>query len=268
MTPPSDFETSFKATIPQLIGIPEYQGNRPNPTMPSPGKDFSVPEAVIAQTVFRTPQVGDVLDLAYHAKGGQAQAIRRLVNSYQTTKSIDNLRLTINYDESAPGFLGTTIKKSKANWIIWAQGGTWFRRPDWLQVIAQAISSLEFGDRVGAFAVKYCHTIQPGNKDPRPWLSQASWHRGKHLRTMAGTEEPNGNCIYYPNPNFFVISREAALISGIPDSRIENNSGLGIVIGEQLHQNDFKIKSFDDKQQYVVTDSVNVNAEGPLPWQI
>lgn len=267
MNTTANFEADFKATIPRLIGTPEYQGGRPDPTMLKPNQDFSVPEAIVTQTIFRTPRVGDVLMLAYHARGGQAATIRRFVNSYQATKSIENLRLTFNHNLDPAPFLTRVIKESAENWIIWAQGGTWFRRPDWLQVLAQTINDLNPNDRVGAIATKFCHVATSAANDPRPWLAQSNWYKGRHLRTLAGTEEPNGNCIYYPNPNFFAISREAALISGIPDIRIVN-SGLGIVIGEQLHQNDFKIKSFDDRQQYIITDSVTANSEGPLPWQI
>lgn len=263
-----NFEAEFKATIPKLVRAPEYQGVRPGPQMLEPGKDFSIPEAQITQQLFRTPQVGNLLTLAYHAKDGTAQAIRRFVGTYQSTKLIENLRLQINHHLEAGPFLRQLVDTAKTDWIIWAQGGTWFRRPDWLQIVAQAINDLKPESRVAALAIKYRHSLTgvSGSRDPRAWFTEGRWHRGKHLRTAAGTEEPNGDCIHYPNPNFFIMSREAMLISGIPDSRIEN-IGLGVVIGEQLHQNDFGIKSFDEKQQYIVSDSAMTNLSGPPPWR-
>jgi hypothetical protein len=167
---------------------------------------------------------------------------------------------------SAPGetrgdFLRSVYQSLDTEWLIWMSGVAAPRLRVWLSTLIRSIS--ESTKEIGALAPKLCHTLKFEGSDPRDWFKAAGWFTGKDFRLLSGTEAPNGDSIHYPHPGFFAIRKEAMDICKIPDTRIDG-CGMEIVIGEQLHQGGYFIKSFDERQQYVRT---GVPERCKYPWE-
>jgi hypothetical protein len=154
-------------------------------------------------------------------------------------------------------------------WVVWLDDVSWCRRADWLEALATVIAAQDPAERVGAVGNKFCHVLAGARqRDPREWFRTAAWYRGAHFRTQQGAAVPNGNCVHYVCPNFFAISTEAIRSCDIPDARLRQTGG-GIVLGEQLHQNGFKLKTFNTDRRYV-NDEQSMKLRGvteQYPWQ-
>jgi hypothetical protein len=263
----NSFQADFLATIPKLIGTPTLTGRNIPPRTLQPGVDFDRPPTTeTGKVVFDLPEVGGEITLAVTCPGSPGNSISRFISTYEQTQSNARVNLKVGHFVPAGDFFREILEGMETNWLIWAASTTWFRRTDWLHALVQAISTLPQEERIGVVGAKLCHTLKAGGRDPRDWFKKAPWYRGKDFLVEGAVEAPNGNTIHYPDPGFFAINKEAAKICQILDPRVKDE-GLAIVIGEQLHQNDFKIKSFDAKRQYVVTDNSLYKPTGHFPWQ-
>lgn len=120
-------------------------------------------------------------------------------------------------------------------------------------------------NQVGAFGQRMYHRLaQPGSAR---WFQEASWYHGRPLHNSQGQESPNGDCVFFPVGWFWIASMQAIRVADIPDHRILNNGD--IALGEQLHQNGFKIKEFNTGKELVYTAKNNRRGvTDPFPWQL
>jgi hypothetical protein len=149
----------------------------------------------------------------------------------------------------------------KTEWLVWISETTFMKRDDWLLELKTAIA--ETDDSVGVLGTKLLHRLE--GRRQKEWFSETSWWQNQQLRLLDGTEAPNGSCILYPSKGFFAIKRQAIIECQIPDSRI-TDSGYEIVIGEQLHQNGYKLKAFDPQGRYVKL-QIGKLKKDRYPWQ-
>lgn len=137
--------------------------------------------------------------------------------------------------------------------VVWFDDDSYVLDPNWLTVLAKTIAKHNPKDRVAAYGHELYHPLQsPAGKSPMRWFQNASWWRGRPLRDRRGRESPNGDKIFFPVGGFWAMSLEAIRACDIPDTRLANNGG-DVCIGEALHQNGFKTKTFNEKKQFIKT---------------
>lgn len=140
------------------------------------------------------------------------------------------------------------------NYVVWFDDDSYVLNPQWLGVLGQVITAQRPKDRVGCYGHKMIHPLnsRPSTGDPRQWFRNADWFRGKSFQDKQGRDSPNGMMVHFPVGGFWCISTEAIRSCNIPDTRLNHNGG-DVCIGEQLHQNGFKTKMFNEKKQYIKT---------------
>lgn len=136
----------------------------------------------------------------------------------------------------------------RSPWLVVLDDTVTLKRADWLTALTQTIA--EQPPEVAAIGNKFAHalTLSPRH-NPRDWFQLGSWFRHVAFRTVHGDEAPNGNYIHYVSPNFFALRVAAIPACDLPDARLAHSGG-GIVLGEQLHQNGYQLKSFNADGRY------------------
>jgi hypothetical protein len=278
--------TERPAVLPAMPPLPELIGELASQKPAEPAQNT-------VNGVFDHPAIGGEIALCVLLFGNDNKIHRRCLQGIAQTTGLERLAIKVIYNGTKPqsvphcGLKPRRIyvygrphskfelmrhvfqedkTQPRMKWNVWIDDITFCRSKDWLVRLAETIIEQDPAERVGALATKFCHQLTNSQgKDPRDWFRQAAWFRGVDFQNKTEGTSPNGDCIHYPSPNFFAISTEAILACDIPDSRIKQRGG-GVTIGEQLHQNGFKIKSFS--QDYVRIEQLRSRMTQELPpWQ-
>ena len=154
-------------------------------------------------------------------------------------------------------------------WVIWFDDDSYVRNPSWLQALAECILAQPESSNVGMLGQKMRHPLRGvnTNKDPRDWFKAGSWWKGREFRNKRGQPAPNGDQIHFVVGGFWAISLEAIKACDIPDTRLRHNGG-DCLIGEQLYQNGFQMKQFNDEKKFVHTSAAPRRGyREKFPWQ-
>jgi hypothetical protein len=242
--------------LPKLIGIPEKLLDALS------SKAVKTEEFQQAPPVNKPAVPTGEFTLSVYLTGAPTESINRLARALSNSYGYSRISLVdmISISNKQKAFK-QACDKLETDWMIWIDGTTLIRRNNWLDALQETIYQ---SPEAGGIGLKLSHTLRSGKADPRNWFKKAPWYKGVHLRSSSGAEFPNGDSIHYPNPGFFALSREAISNCGIPDERL-SNCGLELVIGEQLHQGGYELRSFDHQEEFIKTSSaVPCN----YPWEL
>jgi hypothetical protein len=141
-----------------------------------------------------------------------------------------------------------------SKYVVWFDDDSYVRDPvgrDWLRILAETIVAQKPVDNVGLYGLKMLHPLQQRNgRDPRNWFRQADWWRGRPFQDRKGHDAPNGQFVHFCVGGFWAISLAAIRACNIPDVRLSHNGG-DCCIGEQCHQNGYKLKLFNERKQLI-----------------
>lgn len=152
-------------------------------------------------------------------------------------------------------------------WVCWLDDMAFVRHSGWFDSLQAALVAAQDVGDVGCLGFKLAHQLPvDGSHDPRRWFEQGSWYRGKHWLDKHGQPAPHGSYIHYPQGQFFSVRTEAIEQADLPDIRLRQR-GAGIVIGAQLHQNDYRVRMFDAEKQHVLFDAhARRGIRDQYPW--
>jgi hypothetical protein len=159
-----------------------------------------------------------------------------------------------------------------SNYVLWFDDDTKIVRPDWLDQLSKTITANHpKGNRM--FGWKYSHDVKMFSKDgndPTAWFKAAKWWKGRHMKLRGRKlEAPNGTVIEFAVGWHWAIATEAIRLCDIPDRRLNHNGG-DCTIGEQIHQGNFKIASYNTNKQFVwcpkKEDGGRRGYSEPFPW--
>ena len=135
------------------------------------------------------------------------------------------------------------------NYLLWFDDDTEVVRKSFLQQLLTLIIDNRT-QRVGMYGLTMSHRLQ--NTTQADWFKQGTWNRGKMLQTAQGVDSPNGDCVHFCAGWFWAAATAALRECDIPDPRLNHNGG-DITIGEQLHQGDWRLASFNKGKQFIYT---------------
>lgn len=128
------------------------------------------------------------------------------------------------------------------NYFAWFDDNCHVQHNNWVNMLAQDIAIQPA--HVAMYGLKMYYSFDFDKEDPRAWLEGQDWHKGFPLRTNRGNPAPNGDCTHFCADWFFVMRTDAMRKSQIPSLGLEQKGG-DMVIGEQLYQNGYALKSFN-----------------------
>lgn len=141
----------------------------------------------------------------------------------------------------------------RTKWVLWFDDDSICdQTPAWLNVLVQKIIEHHRRDNAHMFGAPFVWTLQAGQKE---WYESRPWHRSRPWRLHNGKPSPSGNKIIFCTGGFWALTHQAIVKCDIPDPGIAHNHG-DVIIGEQLYQNGFRMKSFNARKQFVLTSSV------------
>ena len=157
----------------------------------------------------------------------------------------------------------------ETNYVIWFDDCARVSHGNWLNLLAEDISKQP--DYVGMYGAKMTYVFKTHRpKDPREWFKRQSWHHGKPFRTRKGNPAPNGDSIHFCAGWFWAIRTDVLREHDIPCEAAIQQGG-DILIGEQLYQAGYKIKSFNAGKALVYKPMKEQlprpSSKGRYPWQ-
>jgi ADP-heptose:LPS heptosyltransferase len=138
------------------------------------------------------------------------------------------------------------------DWVIWFDDDTICdRNQEWLTLLAMEIVRYRPSNYHMYGPVRF-YVLQERQK---AWIKKAAWYKKRQFRDTAGRPAPNGNKVHFASGSFWCLSREAILGADIPDARLGHNGG-DVLIGEQLWQSGYRLRSYSSKKELVHWSSV------------
>lgn len=155
------------------------------------------------------------------------------------------------------------------NYVAWFDDNTRVVHPHWLSLLTDEIRRQRAD--IGAYGPLMYYSLRlHKTRDPRKWLAAGPWWRGRPLCTQRGGEAPNGDTIHFVADWFCIFRSDAIRLADLPDPRLVQKGG-DIVIGEQLHQNGWRLKQFNSGKNLVFTPPYAAGLKRgrpePFPWQ-
>lgn len=260
----------------------------PTPSLLAPLRgDLALPPALpstsfLAAVPFDHPRIGGKMTLFVLLYGGFYELHRKCLGAIFSSKFADRLEVRVGSNDLGPeslvlveglqreGKISLHYRHQEnarkypvmremfhdpqnpiiTKWLIWFDDDTLCdRNKDWLRLAAQMVVDHPEHHMFGS---PYHWHMKPGQDD---WVRKASWYRGKSFRDIKGNATPNGNKIHFASGSCWILSVDAMQHCGIPDARLGHNGG-DVMIGEQLWQGGYKLKSWDPKKQLVNWSSV------------
>ena len=137
-------------------------------------------------------------------------------------------------------------------WIVWFDDDSIADKDaTWLRKLGQLIvHTYNDGCRMfGAIRIWNFSTSQI------QWIRSRPWYHGKYFQTKNGREAPNAQKVLFTVGGFWAIETAVMRQAGIPDVQIGNNGG-DYMLGEQVWQAGWKLRSWNERKQFVHTSSV------------
>lgn len=164
------------------------------------------------------------------------------------------------YDPTAP---------IETEYTIWFDDNAYVQYNNWLNMLAMDIIKQE--PSVAMYGLKLSYSLDSAPGNIWYWLRERPWFQGRHLRSKSGIDSATGNYVHFCADWFFAIRTSAIYGAGIPDEALLQKGG-DVVIGEQLHQHGYKLKTFNLGKAYVYQpnyrDQVIRNFDyRTAPWQ-
>ena len=133
-------------------------------------------------------------------------------------------------------------------YLLWFDDDTICNQdPKWAYKLAQTITDFH-QDNYRMYGPIYMWKL---NHSQREWIKEGDWYSGRMFRDTHGREAEDGKTIHFVTGSFWALETAAMRTCNIPDHRIGHNGG-DYMIGEQLYQQGFKIRKFDDKRKQLV----------------
>ena len=133
------------------------------------------------------------------------------------------------------------------NYLIWFDDDTICNRDSqWLTRLAETIiENHDEGYRM--YGPIYTWSIRNSQVE---WIREAKWYSGRPFRDKRGRPAIGANKIHFATGSFWALETAAMKKCDIPDIRIGHNGG-DYMIGEQLYQGGYKLKTFSARKQIV-----------------
>jgi hypothetical protein len=232
-------------------------------------------------SVLDDPKIGGKVTICVLLFGAHHNLHRRCLNSIMTTVPPSRMDLRVATNQVAPEtvtylqtlpitkvYADTRARRKypamremfwdpvlpiNTQWLIWFDDDTWVR-PEcsrWLSLLGDAIVS-DPDPLLGMLGMRRQHPLIHASprRDPRQWFRSATWWRNRSMRDAKGNPIPNGSRIHFCPGGFFALRVDAMKACDIPDTRLCHNGG-DIVIGEQLWQGGFTLRSFNEEKSVV-----------------
>lgn len=142
----------------------------------------------------------------------------------------------------------------KTNWTIWFDDDTMADVDNyWLEKLCQvAIDHSRLDSKLGMIGSRYFFSM---NKPHMDWVKEASWYKGREFRDKAGNQAPNGFKIHFASGSCWMVKSSCIVECDIPDVRLSHNGG-DICIGEQIWQNGWNLKNWNNDKRVILWSSV------------
>lgn len=153
------------------------------------------------------------------------------------------------------------------NYFAWFDDTSYVNHANWLNILAQTIVAQPAN--VGMYGLKMYYVFDFKKEDPRDWLAQQPWHRGRPLRTKTGVPAPNGSASHFCADWFFAMRTDIARACDMPPAGLY--AGGELVLGEQLYQHGYVLKNFNVGKAYIFQPAYRdlpkrENSVYSLPW--
>ena len=177
-----------------------------------------------------------------------------LVKSGDISKHYTFLRNTSKYTLMRE-MLHDASYEIQTKYFIWADSSTTFDKDsNWVYYLSRLIAE-NHDDNCRMYGPVYVWSLKNGQAD---WIKNASWYRDKLFKTTQGDEVANGNTIHFINGAFWAMETDAMRKCNVPDPEIRDNKGGDYIVGEQLHQHGYALKSFDSGRRRFVNWGVHM----------
>jgi hypothetical protein len=154
-------------------------------------------------------------------------------------------------------------------YIVWFDDNCYVQHNNWVNLLAA--DALVQPANVGMYGLKMYYAFDPEEPNPRPWFERQIWYKDKPMRNRRGAPDINGLCVHFCADWWFAMPTDVMRECDIPSLGLIQRGG-DMVIGEQLYQNDYAIKSFNTGKALIYQppykelpnrkDKIHV-----LPWQ-
>ena len=181
-----------------------------------------------------------------------SDATREYVKSTNPTKIYDHpenihkypLMREMFHDQACP---------IETPYIVWFDDDTQvIDQSMWAQLVAAIVNNHAQGCRLYGWQM-VCNLqqfVKPGHS-PYEWFRKATWWKGKSLWLQHQQREaPNGTVVQFVPGWFWSMATEMIIKADIPDIRLDHNGG-DATIGEQIHQQGWRIKNFNTQKSLV-----------------
>lgn len=161
------------------------------------------------------------------------------IYQYHTNRYKYPIMRDMFYDASAP---------IETNYVAWFDDNCYVQHNNWVNIFAYDVQNQP--PNVAMYGIKLWYAFDFESEDPRTWIEQQDWHKGRHLRTKKGTPAPNGDCSHFCADWFFLAKTDVMTRCAFPPIGAEQKGG-DILIGEMLYQNGYAIKTFNAAKSVV-----------------
>lgn len=135
----------------------------------------------------------------------------------------------------------------KSNYLLWFDDDTICNKDaQWLLRLSDVIIE-NHNDGYRMYGPQYIWNIR---NSQREWIKSSAWYKGRPFRDSRGRPSSGGGKIHFATGSFWALEVEAMQRCDIPDMRIGHNGG-DYMIGEQLYQGGYKLKSFSSRKSIV-----------------
>lgn len=194
------------------------------------------------------------------------EKIEKLVADGQCTKHYRHVTNRKKYPVMREAFYDPLLPIT-TNWLLWFDDDSMADiEPNWLKILGEQIVQFfpNTEKQYRMFGAKYLWTLRHGQAAKyrtRPWF------RGRPFRMRNGRPSPNGNTVIFATGGFWALHTETMRKCDIPDLELQHNGG-DVAIGEQLYQNGFEVRAFNQDKNMVLTSSQPRRGlnEKPFGW--
>lgn len=158
-------------------------------------------------------------------------------------------------------------------YLVWFDDDTVCVDPLWLVRLAETIAANHRGG-CRLYGARFYHDVAMyarGGHRPDAWFRAAPWWHNRDLRLRGQTDRtaPNGSVIEFVAGWFWALATATIAECDIPDARLNHNGG-DIVVGAQVAQAGYRIKSFNEGKRHVYTPPRDQGGRRgfsePFPW--